>query len=113
MNKKALKDIQREIRQHHRAKRLLANEDFQEWYAEEIIKDAELYCVMVAENNLSNYDRSMSSGIIRFARRKFVELKTVGSADRLKKLQKQKGILNGRERKDREPGQEQLPYGTF
>lgn len=110
--KKTIEDVRREIRQHHLFKRLLANEDFCEWYKAEMIDDAKKYCVMVAENNLSSYDRAMSSGIIRFVRRKWAEITTVGSPQRLKQLKKQSEVLNDRN-KDREPGSEGLPYGTF
>ena len=111
-NTKTIEDVRKEIRQHHLFKRLLANEDFREWYKAEMIDDAEKYCVMVAESNLSSYDRAMSSGIIRFVRRKWAEITTVGSPQRLKQLKKHSEVLNGRERK-KEPGPEQLPYGTF
>ena len=111
--KKTIEQVNKEIRQHHLYKRLLANEDFREWYTAEMLEDAKRYCIMVAEENLSNYDRAMSSGIIRFVKRKFTELETVGSANRLKQLQKQKGILNARNTEDREPGRAQLPFGTF
>ncbi len=112
MKKKTIEQVRKEVQQHHLYKRLLANKDFCEWYQAEMTDDAEKMCVMVAEENLSNYDRAMSSGIIRFVRRKWVELTTVGSPQRLIALKKQSEVLNAREA-NREPGKDGLPYGAF
>lgn len=112
MSKKTKEEVNRDIRKHHLFRRLLESKDFREWYQTEMLDDAERYCVYVTEECLPNYDKAMASGIIRFVKRKFSELKTVGSEKRLKQLKRQLEVLDGRD-KDREPGSDRIPFGQF